>query len=68
MKLTNSGSEEFLTPGKDSDCLETNTQVTMKTTVAQGIGFDQLCWHNFRIIGTYSSGISSKMQAHSQDF
>ena len=24
------------------------------------LGFDQLCWHNFRIIGTYSSGISIK--------
>ena len=22
------------------------------------LGFDQLCWHNFRIIGTYLSGIS----------
>ena len=24
------------------------------------LGFDQLCWHNFRIIGTYLSGISIK--------
>ena len=24
------------------------------------VGFDQLCWHNFRITGTYLSGISIK--------
>ena len=25
-----------------------------------GLGFDQLCWHIFRIVGTYLSGISIK--------
>ena len=28
-----------------------------------GVGFDQLCWHNFRIIGTNFGGISIEHNA-----
>ena len=32
--------------------------VPMKKPTVPFVGFDQLCWHNFRIIGTDISGIS----------
>ena len=32
--------------------------VPIKKPMVPFVGFDQLCWHNFRIIGTDISGIS----------
>ena len=42
-----------------SHALTCQLKVVMTTTV----GFDQLCWHNFRIIGTNFGGISIEHNA-----
>ena len=36
------------------------TLVDVQLIYQCSLGFDRLCWHNFRIVGRYLSGISIK--------